>query len=179
MAQRDASNAHLLLPLQPEEISENLEAFLLQLAGTSYEFADFMRKILPEFKIVPIQAIDSSQVHPRAKLLFDPWSLVPAAAESDLVRSPISVTLDLFKPAVHLRHLPEIRQMLTDKRKVKNTEIAVSTGIHPMTVKRLKAVLRQMEDLGLAEPYRELTEKPESAGRWKRRPKKHRNDSAA
>jgi hypothetical protein len=167
------------LPLQPQEVSDNLETFLLQLAANSFEFGDFMRQIFPKFKIVPIQAIDSTQVHPRAKMAFDPWSLVPSTAECDRNRSPISVTLDLFVPPIHLRRLPEIRQMLTDNPKVRNTEIAVSTGIHHMSVKRAKAVIHQMEDLGLAEPYRELTAKPECAGRWKRRPKNRQKVSAA
>ncbi len=179
MAQRDAASSSVALPLQPLEVSDNLEAFLLQLAGTSFEFGDFMRKIFPEFKIVPIQAIDSSQVHPRAKMLFDPWSLVPGATEDDPNRAPIPVTFDLFIPPIHLRYLREVRQLLADNPKVKNTRIAEITGMHPMSVKRAKAIIRQMVDLGLAEPYRELTAKPKCAGRWKRRPKKRKNDSAA
>src|SRR5262249_12818109 len=51
-----------------QEVESNLEVVLRAVAQHSYAFGDLMRQVLPAFVVQPVQALDSGQVRPRAKL---------------------------------------------------------------------------------------------------------------
>lgn len=63
-----------------------------------------MREILPVFEIVPLQAIDSGLVRPRAKIVLSLNWLVDESEPREVVPE-IYAELDLFDPPKHVRHL--------------------------------------------------------------------------
>ena len=166
-----------------EEIDHQLDDVLMHIASTSYEFAKLMREFIPHFEIVPVQAIDSGLVRPRARITL---SVEQLRHESDdrLVVPDVQVGLNLFKPPKHFRHIQTCLDIKRDDPKLSHPKIAdalekrlalqVKEGeeaetISYMTVKRCFDMARRMEAEGLTEPYRVLTEKPDYASRWKPR----------
>jgi hypothetical protein len=167
----------------PEEVGQQLGEVLLQLAETSYEFAGLMRKIITRFEIVPVQAIDSGLVRPRARITLSVEQLRECGDDGPVV-SDIHTELDLFQPPKHFRHMETCLKIKESNPKLGYIKIAdainkrlaleAGNGVEPetisyMTVKRCFAVARKMKAEGLSEPYRVLTEKPEYASRWKSR----------
>jgi DNA invertase Pin-like site-specific DNA recombinase len=70
-----------------EEVAGRLDEALLALAQGSLDFADVLRKLIPEFVILPVQALDCDLVRPRARLILrlDPWT---PAGQAPRRRSP-------------------------------------------------------------------------------------------
>jgi hypothetical protein len=147
---------------------------LIELANTSYEFADLLRKILPRFVLQPIQALDSGQVHPRALLTLDLSCLLPTKDGVPMCQ-PEDFEIDVFEAPVHIKHLAAVieAKKATVLRGEKHTLalLAGDVGIHRMTVKRALAYHRLMEAEGLDEPFRVLSVPPPNAPRWKARGK--------
>ncbi|MDB5356080.1 MAG: hypothetical protein JWN24_2533 [Phycisphaerales bacterium] len=148
---------------------------LLELARTSFEFADLMRRIFPEFKIQPVQALDCGLVRPRGILLLD-LSALAGGRDKDLPSTAESIVVDLFEPPAHIRHLKAVVALRETKRqrgeKASLKVLARELGIGHMTVKRALGYERRMIAEGAAEPYRVLQQAPQSASRWKPRKKK-------
>ncbi|REK24084.1 MAG: hypothetical protein DWQ42_13570 [Planctomycetota bacterium] len=157
-----------------EELSRSLEQILLELAATSYEFADLMREILPELVIVPIQAIDSGLVRSRARLTLRVGELDTAQSNGvapDEQVIEVCTEIDLFDPPAHFRHLPDCLRVKQDHPDWGYIRIGRHLKIGRMTVKRAFALRKLMEAEGLSEPYRILKEKPSYASRWRPRRK--------
>lgn len=148
-----------------EDVAAALDQALMHLAETSLDFADVLRRLLPVFTIQPVQALDCPQVRPRAQLTLSltAWS---AGTEAP---SPVSVTLDLFDPPVHIKHLAACVQAKEANPKASLRTLAGMLGLNYMTVKRALNYARRMTEAGLANPYRELHERPQNASRWKKR----------
>jgi hypothetical protein len=124
---------------------------------SSVEFADALRQFFTSFVIQPVQALDTGQVRPQAVLTF------PVAHES----SSEELVLNLFRPPVHIGWIPEILRLRGGKPKPSYKQIAEKLGVHEMTVKRAMKYVKLMEQRGAAEPYVALTEKPQTASRWR------------
>ena len=81
--------------------------------------------------------------------------------------------LDLFDKPDPIKFLPQCVAAKwgspEKKKKTSLRRIANELGIGYMTVKRALRYHRLMLKEGLTAPYRELTKKPASAPRWKRR----------
>lgn len=154
------------------DLDRHLEAALSQLAQTSFAFGDLMRRILPEFHIVPVQSVDSGQVRPRARFILRLSAFQDRASPAgDLVghAGDVTGTIDLFEPPAYIRAIPAcVAAKQADPGSSLN-EIAAKTGYNRMMVKRALAYATMMAAEGLAEPYRELTQCPVSASRWRRR----------
>jgi site-specific DNA recombinase len=148
-----------------EDVANRLDEALLRMAETSLELADLLRRLVSEFVIVPVQALNCPQVRPRAKLTL---CLAPWAAEGE-APPPVSVVLDLFKPPEHIRHLSHCVAVRQAQPAATLRELAAELGVNYMTVKRALDYHRQMQRAGWPEPYRELTERPARASRWKNR----------
>lgn len=151
------------------EIADHLDVALYELAACSHEFADVMRRILPQFEIVPVQAFDSGLVRPRARLTLritnDINGVVDVNKDGDI--DEVNVVLDLFDPPKHLRFLRGCREAKIANPKLSLKGIGRMFELSYMTVKRCLDMARRMEREGLSDPYQELTTKPESASRWK------------
>jgi hypothetical protein len=155
--------------LTREAVLERFEEAVLELARTSFRFADLLREILVRFDILPIQAIDSGLVRPRAYLTLA--ISVPQADGAPPAVKTIEGVLDLFDPPLHFRHLADC---VATRAKLRETgkkgslqQIADELGINRMTVKRALDVARLMEKEGVREPYRILREPPTRASRWR------------
>jgi hypothetical protein len=160
-------------PKSQEEFCVDPREALIELSRTSFEFGDLMRKIFPEFVIQPVQALDSGLVRPRAYLTLDLSALLPpgtANAAAELV------VVDLFDPALHIKHLAAVVKLEEQKRQAKEKHslniLARELKIGRMTVRRALAYRKLMAVAGLDEPYRVLSAAPAQASRWK--PKKVR-----
>lgn len=159
---------------------EQIREALLHLAGTSHEFASLMRQIIPQFEIIPVQAIDSGLVRPRARLTLSVERLCkvtdPTCAVPEIYKE-----LDLFEPPKHFRFLKLCQELKQENPRLSykkiegaiNERLALSAAtegdvetISYMTVKRCLGLARMMESEGLTEPYRILTEQPANASRW-------------
>src|SRR5207247_1311119 len=98
--QREADAAPAGAFLSREEVAARPDGAVQSLAEQSTEFADLLRRRLPEFVIVPVQALDTPQVRPRARVTL---SLRAWAAEGEPAPEA-SAELDLFEPPAHIRH---------------------------------------------------------------------------
>lgn len=151
-----------------DDVAACLTDAVMYLAGASFKLADWLRSILTRFEIVPVQAIDSGLVRPRAYLTL----AVTAPDESgNACTKEIEGKIDLFEPPIHIRFLTacvEARKLAPgQKRPLSYDKIARQLGINRMTVKRALALAGQMALEGLTEPYRELREPPLHASRWR------------
>lgn len=154
------------------DVEHQLETALRQLTQTSFTFGDLMRRILPEFAIVPVQTGDDGQVRPRARFVLRLAALAgPSPAAGDPAGQPgdVSGTIDLFDPPAYIRAIPACRDARRADPAASLNQIAAKTGYNLMLVKRALDFGRRMEAEGLSEPYRELTEPPTSASRWRQR----------
>jgi hypothetical protein len=149
------------------DIGDHLEDVLLRMAETSFDFADLMRRLIPQFVIQPVQALDCGQVRPRGKLVLrtDAWS---DGKESEC-RQEFSIDIDLFEYPLHVRRLPEYVQLLAATPKMSLQAIANTFAINKSTVELMAKYHRLMIEAGTTDPYRQLHEKPQHASRWRRR----------
>jgi hypothetical protein len=154
------------------DLDRHLEAALRQLARTSFAFGDLMRRILPDFHILPVQAVDSSQVRPRTRFVLRLSGLQDRPSPTnDLAgqAGDVTGTLDLFEPPAYIRAISACVAAKQADPKSSLNKIAARTGYNRMTVRQALACAQQMAAEGLSGPYRELTTCPASASRWRRR----------
>jgi DNA invertase Pin-like site-specific DNA recombinase len=151
--------------LTREQIGSDLKNLLLAQLRTSYEFADTFRRWITEFRIVPVQALDTPFVRPRARLTVNFGRLRDGPAEGSGEQA-VSTVIDLFEPPEHIRWLNSCIGLKAENPKHSLKRIALQLGIGHMTVKRALGYARLMTAAGMTEPYRELTERPEVASRW-------------
>lgn len=165
-AANEASQPFLSL----SDVNDRLEEALLMMASRSFEFADFLRRILVRFEILPVQAIDSGLVRPRAFVTF---ACAGSGGDKSSVRH-IEAVIDLFDPPKHVRHLGACVQahqkVLSNGRRPSYKHIAAEIGIDHMTVMRAIKLNDLMIERGISRPYVELRQQPASASRWKPRP---------
>lgn len=146
------------------EVEAQLEEVLKVLMATSMDFADVLKRFFTEFKIYPVQALDTRQVRPRGKLRFDVGA-DDAANEGEV--EFVELNFDLFKPPVHIGLLPAILAARDAIAKPTYRNIAAEVGAGYMTVKRALSYAKLMEASGTTDPFVVLTEKPASASRWR------------
>ena len=151
-----------------EEVAARLDVALERLTEVSLDFADLMRRLIPEFVIQPVQALDCPLIRPRGKLTMrlDAW------ADGKEPPPPVSVALDLFEAPVHIRHMAACVAARKANPNATLREIAAQLEINYMTVKRALSYARLMEKEGVTDPYKEIHSKPECASRWKKRANK-------
>jgi hypothetical protein len=158
-----------------DELVGCLEQAVIDLAGSSFDFANLLRRVIVKFQIVPVQDLTSGQVHPRAKLAVRLANLVSDGTDVLLEPTDLETTIDLFDSPVHIKHMPACVQMkrehpeLSLKQIVSELRKAHNIEVNYMTVKRALDYSRKMEKEGWTEPYRVLETEPEYASRWKRR----------
>lgn len=146
-----------------EAVESRLPRLLEVLMNTSFGFADVMRKFFPVFMIQPVQALDSKQVWPRAKLQMQ---LPPGHPEAPGFK-PVDLQFDLFDPPLHISLMPEIVSARNREPRPTYRQIATEVGTSYMTVKRALGYAQLMNQLGVDTPYVELGEAPKQASRWR------------
>jgi hypothetical protein len=152
------------------ELNSKLGATMLGLADHSFEFADWLRRLIPELVIQPVQALDTPLVRPRGKLRVRLASLIGASAvDSSADSAEHEVTLDLFEPPRHIAAIPDCLLVRASHSGWSLAKIASHLKLNRMTVKRAIDYARRMKREGLDTPYRELIQPPGQASRWRRR----------
>ena len=146
------------------EFERKFANVLPRMAKSSLDFADLLRQLVRTFVIDPVQALDCSQVRPRARLElnFDAW-----ASEGKSLQ--MSTTIDLFDPPVHVSALNACEEARNRNPKATLRQIAAEVGVGYMTVKRALRYLTRMHNAGVSDPHILLTEKPQQASRWGKR----------
>jgi hypothetical protein len=154
------------------DVDRHLEAALPQLARTSFAFGDLMRRILPEFSILPVQSLDSGLVRPRARFVLRLSGILDRPSPANEPREQagdVTGTLDLFEPPAHIRGIAACVAAKQADPKASLDTIAALTGYNRMTVRRALLYAEQMAAEGLSVPYRELRQCPAWVPRWRRR----------
>ena len=154
-----------------EQIEPLLDESLNAVADSSFEFADLMRRIITEFVIQPVQALDPPLVRPRGKLTLRLSGLNDDCAARSSEEDDVHVILDLFEAPKHIRYLDQIvaAKRREPKLSLKKLAALLPDAISYMAVKRALDYARLMESAGVTDPYRELLEPPANASRWNRR----------
>jgi hypothetical protein len=78
-------------------------------------------------------------------------------------RELTELVVDLFEAPKHIRILADVARLRSQTPQPTLKQIGAQLGVSHMTVKRARDYARQMEELGVAEPFRELEEKPANA----------------
>lgn len=135
---------------------------LRETAAASFEFADLMRTACPVFDIVPVQALDTPQIRPMARLSLE------LISDSGTTHR-IEVEERLFEPPLHIRHREQCFRLKQGFPRESLKKIAGRSGLNHMTVKRAIDYSRRMSEAETKCPYRVLTSQPVAASRWKNR----------
>jgi hypothetical protein len=153
-----------------KQVDESLARILNSLAGSSFEFANLLRRIFPQFVIQPVQALDTGQVRPRAKLVFCPGAISNFSKSDCSVPGDLDqkqVTIDLFVPPLHIRHVHECLAAKKANPKLGYKKLSNLLNLNRMTIKRAIHYARLMEQAGTTDPYREIIVRPEEVSRWR------------
>lgn len=173
LRQSDEEAPDSRFPKSKEVFKVDPRAALLELARTSFEFGDLMRKVFPKFVIHPVQALDSGLVRPRAHLTLDVAGILPLKRLAGDGVETETVVIDLFDPPLHIKHLVAVTALKAEKAQAKQKHsleiLARELKIGRMTVKRALTYQKLMTAAGLNEPYRVLSAAPAAASRWKPR----------
>ena len=152
-----------------KQVEQQLPDLLGNLARQSFEFADVLRQIIPEFILQPVQALDTPLVRPRGKLKVV-WGRLLALAGRAPVASELPaetwLELDFFEAPAHIRAMPDCLRLKQTAPGLSLKKIAARLGLNHMTVKRALDYARRMGQAGLTEPYQELHAAPARASRW-------------
>ena len=146
------------------DIDQRLETLLISVAGASFEFADLMRALFAQFDVQPVQALDRPAVYPVGKLTLNGDAAATRCVEAS---KPSDVVLDLFNPPLHIRHLASCLELRDQQPEKSPEEIGRMLSVSGMTVRRAFAYSRHMQQEGVSVAYRELTERPPGASRWR------------
>jgi DNA invertase Pin-like site-specific DNA recombinase len=162
-----ASQAPLTVPSM-DEVKSRAEQAFHRLAVTSPEFGRLLRGLIPRIVVWPYRLCDGGHPVLRAHFTLSLTPLLPAAVGVEALNRSLERTLivDLFDPPQ--REAFRLRVMDLTRRGLKQREIARELGITLPAVQDAVALARRMDELGIEDPYRPLTELPEDYNRLRR-----------
>lgn len=146
--------------LTRDEVEARLDEAVLHLARTSYEFGALMRRTFPDFQLVPAQALDTSQVRPRVKLVL------PA---DDSTAEPMTIVIDAFNAPQQIQFATACSQLKAEHPDWSLVPIGRSLGIGKKAVGEALKYAKVMADQSVTDPYLELLDEPPHASRWGKR----------
>jgi hypothetical protein len=130
--------------MDDDQIAQSLPDVLQHLLATSFEMAEVFRGFFPTCVIMPVQAIDTGQVRPRANLSV---RSVGAAKSAENLEGLECLSVDLFQHPVHFEHMAEAVRLRSQTPRPTLRQIGELLGTSYMTVKRALALDKQMESL--------------------------------
>ena len=151
----DQTQAHYLTR---DDLAERLDQVVLHLARTSYNFRSLLRRTFPDFLVMPVQALDTHQVHPRVKLVVPPFEEGKPAT---------TIVVDAFDAPKQIRYAVECQRLKELHPDKTLAQIGQMLGVSKKVVCDALKFARLMVDRNATEPYIELTAKPEKASRWR------------
>lgn len=141
------------------DVAEHLDEIVLHLARTSYAFGQLLRRTFEPLLLVPVQALDTAQVHPRLKLTLPP---LPGNSTST------SLVIDAFESPKQVVHAQHVRQAQEQHPGKSIAWISKHLGISWEIVSRAAMYAKLMVERGTDDPYVELTAPPARASRWRK-----------
>ncbi len=145
--------------LSDDLIRGRMPELLLRIAAESFDFAEWIRKLIPQLQILPVQALDTALVRSKVRFVVH-WSA--------LVDEPVDDThhlLDVGNLPQHVQDAMTLRKSGICEGSL--GQVARSLGMSSMRLKRARVFLRLMQEAGVEEPFKVLTEAPVSASRWR------------
>ncbi len=160
----------LVLPESPSALRGMIEQKFCDLARNSYEFADLMRSLVPEFCVYLVRLCDGGHLLPRAKVRlnlagkFPDVNLLPGLHE--LVTREL--TLDLFLPPARELIRPEVVRLASEGVMQRDMQRVLS-GNPTLAVIRDAILLQDsMRSQGLEDPYVTVFEPPDDYTKLRR-----------
>ncbi len=148
--------------LSREDIVARLPEAVLELSRTSFEFGAAMREMFPHFNVVPVQALDTPQIHPRVILHLPPIGSGPNDLET-----PETIVIDAFESPLHITNAQRCWTAKQEHPEWTLRDLGTELSLCYMTVKRALAYARLMIAQNTTDPYVVLTERPAKASRWR------------
>ena len=144
--------------LSRDEVEQQAERAILELARTSRTFGQLLSRTFPDLQMVPVQALNSPQVRPRVV-----WRL-PEIDSS----GPIELVVDAFEPSLPILHTKQCQACREQHPRWTLEEIMDHLQLGRGTVNRALTYARKMAELGTTELFRVLTSRPAQASRWRK-----------
>jgi len=166
------------------KLLEHLEAVKGQLLGDEARAAVILRQLLAgPIRVVPFMRIDGKRVVPRLEFTLNLVGALPptvaeplrraeaaenGAAEASDGKPPGMLERSLLVNAFHEPDLVRHARLIVERRLQGRLykEIAAEVGLSKYHMENCARITRLMEEAGVTEPYRRLTERPESVPRW-------------
>lgn len=149
-----------MMCLTRDEVVARLEEVVLHLSRTSFDFGKLMRRAFPDFKLVPVQALNTPQVHPRLKLTFQ---CDPTSGEGT-----DQIVVNAFDVPVGINHMEKCVQARAANPGLNMVKTAECLGLPLQTLKNSLKYYQLMKERGTSDPFIELKERPEKASRWRK-----------
>lgn len=147
-----------------KDFEAHLPEALLHLTGHSFEMARLLRQLVPQLTVHPVQALDTRQVRPRAKLKVS-WQVLESG---DSPGAPDELlAFDCFTPPAHIRAARDCCELRKNQPTLSQRKVAALLHLNVMTCKRACDYARRMELVGSDDPYFELKQSPNLASRWR------------
>jgi hypothetical protein len=162
------------LPQSVAELRALLEKQFDNLAANSYEFADLLRKLVPEFHVYLVRLCDGGHPLPRARVTIALDGIIPDAAHvPDLPKLLTrTFTIDLFVPPQRERIRETAVRLAAEgygPREIARRIPGIITEKPTATaVQKALALDAKMKQLGLTSPYVILREPPEDYPKLRR-----------
>jgi hypothetical protein len=163
------------LPSAPK-LREHLEAVKGQLVGDEARAAVILRQLLDgPVRVIPYMRIDGKRVVPRLEFTLNLTTAFPPAvagplrqAEQGGGESPAVLRRTLLIDAFYEPQLVRHARVIVERRLQGQTykQIAKDLDLTEYHMENCARITRLMEAAGLPEPYRRLTEKPDSVPQW-------------
>ena len=144
--------------LTRDEVEARIGEAVLHLARTSSEFSALMRRMFPDFVMIPVQALETLQVRPRVKLVLP---------THDCTAEQMTMVIDAFDPPQQIRFATECARLKAEHPGWTLVQIGLAVGIGKKATGEALKYAQLMVDRGTTDPYRELHDEPQRASRWK------------
>lgn len=146
------------LALSRDEVEQRLDETVLDLSRRSRTFGKLLSRTFPNLILIPIQAHDSAQIHPRIR-----WEL-PAYAGNE----PVVLVVDAFEESLPIRHVDDVMRCRNQIPRWSLSKIQEYLNLGLGTVKRAVCYAQIMTELGTTDKYRVVSERPTHAARWRK-----------
>jgi hypothetical protein len=143
-----------------ERIKVEARRAFTDLAVESPGFGRYMKRLITAFLVKPYQLIDGGEVVLRAHFTLNLAPLVNSETDHKTFGTMLErrLVVDLFTPPQRVQHLGKVVEMTANR--IKQRDIAAALGITQAAVQSSLALARQMEGMGLSDPYQLVTEPP-------------------
>ena len=146
------------IALSRDEVEQRLDETILDLSRHSMQFGKLLSRTFPKLILTPVQALDSAQIHPRIH-----WEL-PSYSGSE----PVILVADAFEESLPIKHVFDFQRCRNEHPDWTLRMIQQHLNLGIGTIKRACHYTKLMNELGTADKYRVVTERPTKASRWRK-----------